>query len=70
MDSIYESRRYPALVEIKFDVTMETVEKRVRLDVETGKAVIELLNPSPMGKMLLELILAEQVNALRTNLRN
>lgn len=49
---------------------METVEKRVRLDMETGKAVIELLNPSAMGKMLLELILAEQVNALRTNLMN
>ena len=49
---------------------MEPVEKRVRLDVETGKAVIELLNPSPMSKMLLEFILAEQVNALRTNLKN
>lgn len=50
---------------------METLEKRVRLDVETGKAVIELLNPSPMGgKILLELIGAEQANALRTNLKN
>ena len=68
MYSIYESRRYPALVEIKFDVTMETVEKRVQLDMETGKVVIELLNPSPMGKMLLDLIWAEQTNALRTNL--
>lgn len=37
MDSIYESRRYPALVEIKSDLTMETVERRGRLDVETGK---------------------------------
>ena len=70
MDSIYESRRYLALVEIQFDVTMDTVEKRVRLDVEIGKAVIELLNPSPMGKMLLDLILAELANALRTNLKN
>ena len=52
------------------NVTMETVEKRVRPDLETGKAVIELLNPSAMGKMLLELILAEQLNALRTNLMN
>ena len=69
MDSIYESRRYPALVEIKFDVAMETLEKRVRLDVETGKTVSELLNPSPMGKILLELILTEQSKALRTNLK-
>ena len=37
-------------------MTMEPVEKRVQLDMETGKAVIELLNPSPMGKILLELI--------------
>ena len=49
---------------------METVEKRVRLDVETGKAVIELLNPNPIGRMLLELILMEQANALRTNRKN
>ena len=34
------------------------------------KAVIDLLNPSPMGKILLELILAEQANAMRTNLKN
>ena len=33
------------------------------------KAVVELLNPSAMGKMLLELIWAEQANALRTNLK-
>ena len=71
MYSIYESRRYLALVWIKFDVTMETVEKRIRLDVETGKAVSELLNLSPMGgKILLELIGAEQANALRTNLKS
>ena len=47
---------------------METVERRVRLDAETCKVVIELLNPSPMSKMHLEIILAEQANALRTNL--
>lgn len=70
MDSIYESRRYLALVEIKSDLTMDTVEKRVRLDVEIGKAVIELLNPRPIGRMLLELIITEQTNALRTNLKN
>lgn len=51
-------------------VTMETVEKRVQLDVDTCKAVIDLLNPTPMGKILLELILVEQVNAMRTNLKN
>ena len=52
------------------NVTMETVEKRVQLDVETGKAVIDLLNPNPMGKIFLEFILAEEANALRTNLTN
>ena len=44
--------------------------KRVWLDVETGKAVIELLNPSSMGKILFELILAEKASALRANLKN
>ena len=52
------------------NVTMETVEKRVQLDVEACKAVIDLLNPSPIGKILLELILAEQANAMRMNLKN
>lgn len=49
---------------------MDTVEKRVQLDVDTCKAVIDLLNPTPIGKILLELILAEQANAMRTNLKN
>ena len=52
------------------NVTMETVEKRVQLDVDACKAVIDLLNPSPIGKILLELLLAEQANAMRTNLKN
>ena len=51
-------------------VTMDTVEKRVQLDVDACKAVIELMNPSPIGKILLELILAEQANAMRTNLKS
>ena len=52
------------------NVTMDTVEKRVQLDVDACKAVIDLLNPSPIGKILLELILAEQANAMKTNLKN
>lgn len=52
------------------NVTMETVEKRVQLDVDACKAVIDLFNPNPIGKILLELILAEQANAMRTNLKN
>lgn len=52
------------------NVTMDTVEKRVQLDVEACKAVIPLLNPSPIGKILLELILAKQANVMRTNLKN
>ena len=52
------------------NVTMDTVEKRVQLDVDMCRAMIDLLNPSPMGKILLELILAEQANAMRTNLKN
>ena len=52
------------------NVTMDTVEKRVQLDVEACKAVIPLLNPSPIGKILLELILAERANVMRTNLKN
>lgn len=52
------------------NVTMDTVEKRVQLDVDACKAAIDLLNPSPIGKIFLELILAEQANAMRTNLKN
>lgn len=51
-------------------VTMDTVEKRVQLDIDACKAVIELMNPSPIGKILLELILAEQANAMRTDLKS
>ena len=51
-------------------VTMDTVEKRVQLDINACKTVIDLLNPSPIGKIVLELILAEQANAFRTNLKN
>lgn len=51
-------------------VTMDTIEKRVQLDIDACKTMIDLLNPSPMGKILLELILAEQTNAFRTNLKN
>ena len=51
-------------------VTMETVEKRVQIEVDFCKAVIDMLNPSPMGKIFLELILSEQANAMRTNLKN
>lgn len=52
------------------NVTMETMEKRVQLDVDACKAVIDLMNPSPIGKILLELILAERANAMQTNLKN
>lgn len=33
------------------------------MTLETGKAVIDLLNPSQMSKILLEFILAEQASA-------
>ena len=52
------------------NVTMETVEKRVQLDVDVCKIVIDLLNPNPIGKIILELILAEQANAMRANIKN
>lgn len=42
----------------------------MQLDVDAFKAVIDLLNPSPIEKILLELILAEQANAMRTDLKN
>ena len=34
----------------KGPVPMETVDKRVRLDVDAGKALIELLKSNPIGK--------------------
>lgn len=51
-------------------VTMDTVEKRIRLEEEACKLVIEKLSPSPMWKIFLELMLAEQINAMRGNLSN
>lgn len=51
-------------------VSMETVEKRVRLDIDACKEIIEEMNPSPMGKILLELLVAEHANAMRTELGN
>lgn len=51
-------------------VTMETVEKRVRLEEDACKEVIERMSPSPMWKIFLELLLAEQINAMRANLSN
>lgn len=44
---------------------MDTVEKRVQLDVDTCKAVIELTNLSPIGKILLELVFVEDRHDLR-----
>ena len=51
-------------------VTMETVQKRIQLEEEACKLVIEKLSPSPMWKVFLELIVAEQINAMRANLSN
>ncbi len=52
------------------NVTMETVEKRVQLDVDACRVVLDLLNLNPIEKIILELILSEQANAVRTNLKN
>lgn len=49
---------------------METVEKRVQLDVDACKVIIDGMNPSPMGKILLELLVAEHAHAMRTELGN
>lgn len=52
------------------NVSMETVEKRVQLEEDACKAAIELMNPSPIGKIFLELVVAEHTNAMRMNLGN
>lgn len=49
---------------------METVKKRVRLDVDASKVIIEGMNPSPMGKILPELLVPEYAHAMRTELGN
>lgn len=51
-------------------VSMETVEKRVQLEENASRAVIELMNPSPIGKIFLELLIAEHMNAMRMKLGN
>lgn len=49
-------------------VTMETVEKRIQLDVDACKVIIEGMSPSPMGKIFLELLVAEHANSKRAEL--
>ena len=51
-------------------VSMETVEKRVRLDVDASKVIIEGMNSGPMGKILLELLVAEHAHAMRADFGN
>ena len=52
------------------NVSMETVEKRVQLEEDACKAVIELLNPTATGKIFHDLLVAEHINAMRRNLKN
>ncbi len=49
-------------------MTIETVEKRIQLDVDACKVIIEGMNPSPMGKIFLELLVAEHANSKRAEL--
>lgn len=51
-------------------MSMETVEKRVQLEEDACKMVIESMNASPIGKIFLELMIAEQINVMRTNLKS
>ena len=51
-------------------VTMETVEKRAQLDADACKVILEGMNPSPIGKIFLELLVAEHANAMGTELGN
>ena len=51
-------------------MSMETVEKRVQLDVDACKVIIDGMDHSPMGKILLELLVAEHANAMRAELGN
>jgi len=51
-------------------VSMETVEKRVRLDVDACRVIIEGMNPSPMEKILPELLVPEHAHTMRTELGN
>lgn len=50
------------------NVTQETIEKRVQLDIEVGKAVVNFLNPNPIVKIFLELLFSEQANANKAGL--
>jgi len=51
-------------------ITMETVEKRVQLDVEAYKIVIDQMNLTPIEKIFLDLLFADHVSAMRMNLGN
>lgn len=70
LKALYESQ---VVADIERDLerghaTLETVEKRVQLDVDASKVIIEGMNPSPMGKIFLELLVAEHAKAKRAEL--
>ena len=72
LKALYESR---VVEDVERDLesgheSMETVEKRVQLDVDACKVIIDGMNPSPMGKILLELLVAEDAHTMRAELGN
>lgn len=49
-------------------VTEETIEKRVKLDEEVAKFIVEKMNLSPMGKIFLEYFITNHTSNYRSSL--
>ena len=49
-------------------VTEETIEKRVKLDEEVAKFIVEKMNLNPMGKIFFEYLIANHTSNYRNSL--
>ena len=49
-------------------VTGETIEKRVKLDEEVAKFIVEKMNLNPMGKIFFEYLIANHTSNYRNSL--
>ena len=72
LKALYESR---VVEDVERDlesghVSMETVGKRVQLDADACKVILEGMNPCPIGKIFPELLVAEHASSMRTELGN
>ena len=47
----------------------ETIDNRLRLEEEACHSLIEMFNPNPQGRIILDFLLSEHISAMRCNLK-